>query len=131
MGCLHLAWRWLKFREVHLRLTRLVAFFLLQITLGGLLALQFTEVPLFGSHINEAGGAIGRILVQLLSRYLNIGGATLILVVFFLVSLILSTRFSLVLFFEGLLERLGRRVELKREARLARKKLKMKEKKND
>jgi DNA segregation ATPase FtsK/SpoIIIE, S-DNA-T family len=129
LGCLHLALRWLKFREVHFRLPRLIAFLLLQITLGGLLALKFSEISLFGSQINEAGGAIGRILVQLLSRYLNTGGATIILIVFFLVSLILSTRFSLVLFFEGVLERLGRKVERKRDARLARKELKMKEKK--
>lgn len=129
LGCLTLAWRWLKFREVHLRLTRLIAFVLLQITLGGLLALKLSAVPIFDSQINEAGGAIGRVLVQLLSRYLNLGGATLVLLVFFLVALILSTRFSLVLFFEGILERFGRKVELKREARQARKKLKQQEKK--
>ncbi|MCD6580487.1 MAG: DNA translocase FtsK 4TM domain-containing protein [Desulfuromusa sp.] len=128
LGCLILAWRWLKFREVHFRVVRLIAFFLLQITLGGLLALKFSVVPLFGSQINEAGGAIGRVLVQLLSRYLNIGGAALILIVFFLVSLILSTRFSLVLFFDGIMERSGRRLERRRETRLARKELRKKEK---
>ncbi len=83
LGCLNLAWRWLKFREVHLRLVRLIAFFLLQITLGGLLALKFSSVSLFGSQINEAGGAIGRVLVHLLSRYLNLGGAALIPARFF------------------------------------------------
>ncbi len=128
LGCLNLAWRWLKFREVHFRLVRLVAFLLLQMTLGGLLALQFTTVQLFSSQINEAGGAIGRILVQLLSRYLNISGAAIVLIVFFLVSLILSTRFSLVLFFDGILERFGRRLEQRREARQARKELRNKEK---
>ncbi|SDZ79816.1 DNA translocase FtsK [Desulfuromusa kysingii] len=128
LGCLNLAWRWLKFREVHLRTVRLTAFFLLQVTLGGLLALEFTSVPLFGSQINEAGGAIGRVLVQLLSRYLNIGGAAIVLVVFFLVSLILSTRFSLVLFFDGILERFGRRLDQRRESRKSRKELQKKEK---
>ncbi|MDX2494577.1 MAG: DNA translocase FtsK 4TM domain-containing protein [Desulfuromusa sp.] len=128
LGCLLLAWRWLKFREVHFRFVRLIAFFILQIALGGLLALKFTNVPLFGSQINEAGGAIGRVLVQLLSRYLNIGGAALVLIVFFLVSLILSTRFSLVLFFDGILERSGRRMEQRRETRNARKELRKKEK---
>ncbi|MCF6267481.1 MAG: DNA translocase FtsK 4TM domain-containing protein [Desulfuromusa sp.] len=128
LGCLTLAWRWLKFREVHFRVVRLVAFFILQIALGGLLALKLTNVPLFGSQINEAGGAIGRVLVELLSRYLNIGGAALVLIVFFLVSLILSTRFSLVLFFDGILERSGRRMEQRREARNARKELRKKEK---
>ena len=127
LGCLHLAWRWLKFRDVHFRAVRLVAFFLLQITLGGLLALRFSSVPLFGSRINEAGGAIGRVLVELLSRYLNLGGTALILSVFFLVALILATRFSLVLFIDGLLERFGRRLELRREARQARRELRAKE----
>jgi len=128
LGCLILAWRWLKFRDVHFRFVRLIAFLVLQIALGGLLALKFTKVPLFGSQINEAGGAIGRVLEQLLSRYLNIGGAALVLIVFFLVSLILSTRFSLVLFFDGILERSGRRMEQRRETRNARKELRKKEK---
>ncbi len=126
LGCLHLAWRWLKFREVHFRIVRLIAVMLLQGTLGGLLALQWHKVQLFGSQINEAGGAIGRVIVQLLSSYLNIGGASIILAVFFLVSLILSTRFSLVLFIDGFLERFGRRLERRREARLARAELRKK-----
>ncbi|MCK4690861.1 MAG: DNA translocase FtsK 4TM domain-containing protein, partial [Desulfuromonadales bacterium] len=105
LGCLHLAWRWLKFREVHFRIVRLIAFLLLQITLGGLLALQWDRVQLSGSQINEAGGAIGRVIVQTLSSYLNVGGTALILLVFFVVSFILSTRFSLVLFIDGFLER--------------------------
>ena len=129
LGCLHLAWRWLKFREVHFRTTRLIAFLLLQISLGGLLALELSSVSIFGSRINEAGGAIGRVLVQLLSRYLNLGGAAIVLIVFFLVALILSTRFSLVLFIDGILERFGRRLELRREASKARADLRQKEKK--
>ncbi len=129
LGCLHLAWRWLKFREVRFRVARLIAFFLLQVSLGGLLALEFTKVSIFGSEINEAGGAIGRIIVQLLSRYLNLGGAAIVLIVFFLVALILSTRFSLVLFIDGILERFGRRLELRRESKQARAELRQKEKK--
>ncbi|WP_369682023.1 DNA translocase FtsK [Malonomonas rubra] len=129
LGCLHLAWRWLKFREVPFRLSRLIAFLLLQITLGGLLALQLEEVELLGSQIREAGGAIGRVIVQILSSYLNFGGATIVLIVFFLVSLILSTRFSLVLFIDGFLESFGRRMELSREARKVKKELRQKEKK--
>ena len=128
LGCLHLAWRWLKFRDVPFRPSRLTAFLLLQITLGGLLALQFSKLTLFDSTINEAGGAVGRILVQLLSPYLNLSGTALVLGVFFLVALILSTRFSLVLFFDGILERFGRRLEQRREARLARRQLKQQKK---
>ncbi len=129
LGCLHLAWRWLKFREVHFRVVRLIAFLLLQVTLGGLLALQFSEITLLGSKISEAGGAIGRVIVSVLSSYLNLGGAAIILVVFFLVSLILSTRFSFVLFIDGFLDRFGRRMELRREAKKAKKELRQKEKK--
>ncbi len=129
LGCLHLAWRWLKFREVHFRIVRLIAFLLLQVTLGGLLALQWGRVQLSGSQINEAGGAIGRVIVQTLSSYLNIGGTALILLVFFVVSFILSTRFSLVLFIDGFLERFGRRLELRREARQTKSALHKKEKK--
>ncbi len=123
IGCLLLAWRWLKFRDVHVRALRLIAFFILQISLGGLLALKLARIPFFGSHIDEAGGAIGRILVNTLSRYLNIGGAAIVLIVFFLVAAILSTRISFVLFIDGLLERFGRRLERRREARQARKEL--------
>ena len=126
LGCLHLAWRWLKFNDVHFRITRLIAFLLMQITLGALLALRFDSVPLFGQQINEAGGTLGRILVQMLTHYLNIGGAAIVLIVFFLVALILSTRFSFVLFIDGFLDRLGRRLEMRREARRARKELKKK-----
>jgi len=128
LGCLLLAWRWLKFRQVHFRITRLISFFLLQITIGGMLALKFSAVPLFGSQISEAGGAIGKVLAQLLSRYLNLGGAIIILLVFFFVFLILSTRFSLVLFLDGILQRLGRRIERRNEARQARRELRQQEK---
>lgn len=126
-GCLHLAWRWLKFREVHFRFVRLISFMLLQITLGGLLSLQWDKVQLFGNQINEAGGAIGRVMVQMLASYLNIGGAAIVLIVFFLVALILSTRFSLVLFIDGFLERFGRRLERRRETKQAKRELQKKE----
>ncbi len=123
LGCLHLAWRWLKFRDVHFRITRLLSFLLMQITLGSLLALSFSSVSLFGQQISEAGGTLGRILERLLTHYLNVSGAAVVLVVFFLVALILSTRFSFVLFIDGFLEGFGRRLELRREARQARKQL--------
>ncbi len=120
LACLFLAWRWLKFRDVHLRWQRAGAFLMLQVSLAGLLALQFQQVQLFGNRIGEAGGAIGRVLVRMLASYLNLSGAAVVLIVFFLVALIISTRFSLVLFLDGILERFGRRFELRRERRLAR-----------
>lgn len=128
LGCLHLAWRWLKFKDVHFRIIRFIAFLLMQITLGALLALKFSSVSLYGRQINEAGGTLGRILERLLTHYLNISGAAVVLVVFFLVALILSTRFSFVLFIDGFLEGFGRRLELRRESRLARKQLRQQKK---
>ncbi len=128
LGCLLLAWRWLKFRQVHFRIARLIAFLLLQITIGSLLALKFTHVQLFGSQINEAGGAIGKVLAQLLAQYLNVGGAIIVLLVFFFVFLILASRFSLVLFLDGILQRLGRRIERRNDARQARRELRQQEK---
>jgi len=119
---LFVALRCLKFRELRLRWQRCGAFFMLQISLSGLLALQLSQVELFGAHIGEAGGAVGRVLVRLLSTYLNLSGAAVVLVVFFVVFLIASTRFSLVLFVDGFLERFGRRIEKNRAARLARSK---------
>ncbi len=120
LACLNLAWRWLKFREVHMHWQRVGAFLLLQISLAGLLALKLQHVELLGRQIGEAGGAIGRVLVRLLSSYLNLSGAAVVLIVFFLVALIISTRFSLVLFIDGLLERFGRRLEMRRANRQAR-----------
>jgi S-DNA-T family DNA segregation ATPase FtsK/SpoIIIE len=129
LGCFTLAWRWLKFRDVHLRPLRLIAFFLLQITLGGLLALELSKIPFFfGSRIDEAGGAIGRILVKVLTRYLNLGGATIVLLAFFMVAAILSTRISFVLFLDSMLERFGKHMKQRREARNERIELRKKKK---
>jgi S-DNA-T family DNA segregation ATPase FtsK/SpoIIIE len=120
LACLNLAWRWLKFREVHLHWQRAGAFLLLQISLAGLLALKLQHVEFLDSRIGEAGGSVGRVLVRLLSSYLNLSGAAVVLTVFFLVALIISTRFSLVLFIDGILERFGRSLEMRRENRIAR-----------
>jgi len=129
LGCLQLAWRWLKLRDVAFNPARFGCFLLMQITLGSLLALNWSRVELFGRHINEAGGAIGRVLEQLLARYLNLGGAALVLTALFLISMILSTRFSVVLFIDGVLEQLRLGIEARRDARKERAELKKTEKK--
>ena len=113
------AWRLLKFRDVHVRLYKTIAVIILLFSLSGLFALHWQRVTFFGQPLSEAGGATGRLLVDTLSGYLNLGGATLFLAVFFLVALILPPRFSLVLCLEGILGRFGlylqRRGELRRE----------------
>ena len=101
------AWRLLKFRDLKVRAYKVAAFVILLLSLSGLVALHWRRITLFGQTVSEAGGATGRLLLDTLRSYLNLGGAALFLTVFFLVALILSTRFSLVLFLEGVLGRFG------------------------
>jgi S-DNA-T family DNA segregation ATPase FtsK/SpoIIIE len=107
VACLLLAWRLLKFRDIKVRAYKAGAFGVLLFSLDGLLALRLRQVAPFGQKVNEAGGAIGRMLADALVSYLNIAGTSLLLGVFFLVSLMLVARFSMVLFLEGVLGRLG------------------------
>ncbi|KIH76358.1 cell division protein FtsK [Geoalkalibacter ferrihydriticus DSM 17813] len=126
--CFLTAWRLLKMREVRFRLYKSLAFVALLLSLGGMLALGLDQVMLFGQTINEAGGGAGRILVDTLSLWLNVTGAAIVLSVFFLVSLILATRFSMVLFLSGRLDLLGRSLEERRSRRDAQKARKAREK---
>lgn len=119
-GCFLLAWRLLKFRDLRLRWYRGVAFFGLVLSLAGLLALRFQSLNLVGEQIKEAGGAIGRLLASQLSGLFNVTGAAIFLTVSLLVSLMLAARFSMMLFLEGLLSRLGGYMDRRREMRKAR-----------
>ncbi len=119
VACLLLAWRLLKFRDIKVRPYKAVAFGVFLFSFDGLLSLGLRQVAPFGQKINEAGGAVGRILADGLAGYFNLVGAGLLLGVFFLVSLMLVARFSMVLFLEGLLARLGTWLERRREARAA------------
>ncbi len=121
LALLLFAWRLFKFRDIKLRFYKVGAFAVLLISLDGLVSLRFREVMLTGQAINEAGGAVGRLLVDTLAGYLNLTGAAIFLLVFFLVSLMLVARFSMVLFLEGLLSRFGGYLERRRDARAARK----------
>ncbi len=128
LACFLVAWRLLKMRDVRFRLYKAVAFICLLLSLAGLLALRVREVALFGQTISEGGGAAGRILVDTLAALVNTTGAAIVLTVFFLVSLMLSARFSVVLFLSGRLDRLGQRMEDRRERRAAKKARKAREK---
>ncbi len=119
-GCFLLAWRLLKFRDLRLRWYRGAAFFGLVLSLAGLLALRFQALSLFGEQIKEAGGAIGRLLASQLSGLLNVTGAAIFLTVCLLVAMMLAARFSMMLFLEGLLSRLGGYLDRRRELRKAR-----------
>jgi len=47
LACFLVAWRLLRMREVRFRLQRTLAFFALLLSLAGLLALRFKQIPLF------------------------------------------------------------------------------------
>ena len=127
-ACLLFAWRLLKFRDLHPRAYKAVAFIVMLISLAGLISLKVEKVALFGQTLNQAGGFIGFFLASTLKGWFNLTGAALFLVVFFSVSAMLVARFSMVLFLEGLLARLADSMEKRRAARLARRELKEKDK---
>jgi len=129
LACLLLAWRLLKFRDVKVRFYKVGAFLVLLLSLDGLISLQAGEVTFFGQSVSQAGGGAGRILADILTDYLNLTGAAIFLTVFFLVSLMLAARFSMVLFLEGILSHLGGRLEQGREKRAARREQNLRESK--
>jgi len=125
-ACLMFAWRLLKFRDLHPRAYKAVAFIVMLISIAGLISLRVEKAALFGQILNQAGGFIGFFLASTLKSWFNLTGAALFLIVFFSVSAMLVARFSMVLFLEGLLTRLGGAMERRRAARQARRELKEK-----
>jgi len=116
-ACLLFAWRLLKFRDLKVRGYKIGAFVLLLVALDGLFGIHIHSVSLFGSKLARPGGAVGAILGGGLQDYLNTTGATLFLLVFLLVAVMLIARFSLVLLLEGLLMRVADWLERRREAK--------------
>ena len=123
-ACLLFAWRLLKFRDLHPRTYKIVAFIVMLISIAGLISLKIEKVALFGQTLNQAGGFIGFFLASTLKSWFNLTGAAIFLVVFLSVSSMLVARFSMVLFLEGLLAGLAAGMEKRREARKARRALK-------
>jgi S-DNA-T family DNA segregation ATPase FtsK/SpoIIIE len=123
-ACLLFAWRLLKFRDLHPRTYKIVAFIVMLISIAGLISLKIEKVALFGQTLNQAGGFIGFFLASTLKSWFNLTGAAIFLIVFLSVSSMLVARFSMVLFLEGLLTALAAGMEKRREARKARRALK-------
>jgi S-DNA-T family DNA segregation ATPase FtsK/SpoIIIE len=123
-ACLLFAWRLLKFRDLHPRVYKIVAFIVMLISIAGLISLKIDKVALFGQTLNQAGGFIGFFVADTLKDWFNLTGAAIFLLVFLSVSAMLVARFSMVLFLEGLLARLADSMEKRREARKARRELK-------
>ncbi len=116
-ACLLFAWRLLKFRDIKFRAYKFGAFAILILTLDGLFALHISSISLFNQELTRPGGAVGAILGGALVDYLNIGGATIFLSVFLLVAIMLTARFSLVLFLEGRLAQFAEFLDRRREAK--------------
>ncbi|MDH3454398.1 MAG: DNA translocase FtsK 4TM domain-containing protein, partial [Desulfuromonadales bacterium] len=123
-ACLLFAWRLLKFRDLHPRVYKIVSFVVMLVSIAGLISLKVEKVALFGQTLNQAGGFIGFFLASTLKSWFNLAGAAIFLLVFLSVSAMLVARFSMVLFLEGLLARLGDALERRREASQARRALK-------
>jgi S-DNA-T family DNA segregation ATPase FtsK/SpoIIIE len=122
-ACLLFAWRLLKFRDLHPRFYKVIAFVIMLVSIAGLLSLKVEKVAMFGQTLNQAGGFIGFFVASTLKSWFNLTGAAIFLFVFLSVSAMLVARFSMVLFLEGLLSRLGYAMERRREARQARRAL--------
>jgi S-DNA-T family DNA segregation ATPase FtsK/SpoIIIE len=122
------AWRLLKFRDIKFRAYKIGAFLLLLLTLDSLFALHISSISLFNQDLARPGGAAGAILGGALADYLNIAGATIFLLVFLLVAIMLTARFSLMLFLEGRLAQFAEFIERQREARKVRREQKAKAK---
>jgi S-DNA-T family DNA segregation ATPase FtsK/SpoIIIE len=122
------AWKLLKFRDLHVRPYKVGAFIMLLLSLDGLFALHISAFNFLGEKMLRPGGAVGSIIGGVLEKWLNGTGATIFLLVFLLVAMMLVARFSVVLFLEGLLASLAEFLEKRRAAREARKLLKAKEK---
>ena len=120
VACLTAAWRLLKFRDLHPRFYKLLAFCGVLATLAGLIALRFDQVSWFGQTIVRSGGVIGDFLADTLKGWFNTIGAALFLAIGLVVCAILVARFSMVLFLEGLFGRASDRLDRYREARAAR-----------
>ncbi|MFO7962694.1 MAG: DNA translocase FtsK [Desulfobacterales bacterium] len=80
-------------------LLTLVGGILLVVSTGGLVSLNAREIHFFGTAFSS-GGLIGIPLGAVLVRYASMTGATIILIVLWLIGLILSTGFSILNFFK-------------------------------
>ncbi|MDJ0784994.1 MAG: DNA translocase FtsK 4TM domain-containing protein [Desulfosarcinaceae bacterium] len=95
---------------------------LLILATGGLFAIQQEQYLFFGQRFT-AGGILGSPLKAFLLRYTNVGGGVFILCLLWLVGFILSTGFSLIVFYgrlQGFIDRFGagiKTVWLKRRER--------------
>ena len=64
LACFLFAWRLFKFRDVKVRFYKGTALLILMLSLCGLISLRVSKITFFGQSINEAGGAVGRILTS-------------------------------------------------------------------
>ncbi|HVN81356.1 MAG TPA: DNA translocase FtsK [Terriglobia bacterium] len=87
-------WRWLRSREIHYPWVKGTGLFFLAVSCCALLGLIFTDYPQWGWSI-KAGGLAGDLVAEWLKTRFNLPGALVIVVTVILISLFVSTKFSL------------------------------------
>jgi len=115
-AALVIGWKLLRLRDVEFRFHKIFSLGALIFSLCGLISLHFRAVQIRHLALQEAGGAFGHLLASLLAKYLNTAGALLVLGLLFLVSFLVTFRFSLLWFLKKLKERWQLRRQQRREA---------------
>jgi S-DNA-T family DNA segregation ATPase FtsK/SpoIIIE len=113
---LYFAYRLLRFKEFNWRYYKGIAYFGLLLSLSALFAFNLEFTTFFGQRV-PTGGFVGFKTAELLRRYLGISGALLLLLPMLAASVMVLSRFSLVLFADWWLGSLGEKWSRFRERR--------------
>ena len=81
------------FPEIHFQAVKMASLVGLFISASALLSLAVGEIILLGAPL-DSGGALGRLLVGVAERYLNLSGALILLVLVLMISMMVLTNLS-------------------------------------
>jgi S-DNA-T family DNA segregation ATPase FtsK/SpoIIIE len=113
---LYFAYRLLRFKEFNWRYYKGIAYLGLLLSLSALFAFNLEFTVFFGQRV-PTGGFVGFKTAELLRRYLGISGALLLLLPMLAASIMVLSRFSLVLFADWWIGSLGEKWSRFRERR--------------
>ncbi len=116
IALLYLSYRTLRYNEVRWRSYKLIAFFILLVTLSALFAFNFEFTELFGQRV-QTGGWIGFKTADLLKRAFGVIGALLILLPILASAIMVLSRFSFLLFADWWLKSVKNRFQRSRQRR--------------
>jgi S-DNA-T family DNA segregation ATPase FtsK/SpoIIIE len=127
LALIYRAYRLLRFRELHWRYYKGIAFLGLLVSLAALFAFWDKDQTLFLGQQVSTGGLFGIGTANLLKRYLGKGGALLLLLPMLAASIMVLSRFSFVLFADWWLQALGEKWSRFRQRRALNRELMEKE----